>query len=289
MKPRNRSGMSGPAASVPRKNGPWRRRKLEIVREIQEEPDRIRQPLRGPDRAAGTRRDRLSLARDGLIMARRRATSYSPHSPSRFHPARSSCQRPDALHPQSLAQLPEAGLARPGLLAQRPPRRPDRTAAPGRRRPACPGSVDRGGSRCGGRRSSRPRDHRPRLLRGLEPFLIEFLGWKPELLELYRPVRQGPDVRRPGAGPRAIDRPEPPAELQHELGSDTTTSLAADASPTAGPSTAIMPRPGAWSGSRCRRTSISIASRRRPTRRPGSNRPRRSSSDCSTRPASRSG
>ena len=34
---------SGPAASMRRRNGPWKGAELEIEREIQEEPDRIRQ------------------------------------------------------------------------------------------------------------------------------------------------------------------------------------------------------------------------------------------------------
>ena len=60
-------------------------------------------------------------------------------------------------------------------------------------------------------------ENRPRMLRGLEPFLTEFLGWKPELIELYRPVA----TARMFAGqeaPHAGQRPEPPKELQHELG-----------------------------------------------------------------------
>src|SRR5208283_4157259 len=63
-------------------------------------------------------------------------------------------------------------------------------------------------------------DHRPRLLRGLEPFLVEFLGWKPELLELYRPVA----MARMFAGQEQVHedhRPEPPPELQHELGQNS--------------------------------------------------------------------
>ena len=55
------------------------------------------------------------------------------------------------------------------------------------------------------------------MLRGLEPFLTEFLGWKPELLELYRPVARARMFAGQEALPRR-SRPEPPPELQHELG-----------------------------------------------------------------------
>ena len=55
--------------------------------------------IRRADRAAGTRRDRLSLARDGLIMARRRASSTVTDNPSPVRSARQRGQGPDALHP----------------------------------------------------------------------------------------------------------------------------------------------------------------------------------------------
>ena len=60
-------------------------------------------------------------------------------------------------------------------------------------------------------------EKRPRLLRGLEPFLTEFLGWKPDFLELYRPVA-GARMFAGQEAPHAAQRPEPPTELQHELG-----------------------------------------------------------------------
>ena len=60
-------------------------------------------------------------------------------------------------------------------------------------------------------------ENRPRMLRGLEPFLTEFLGWKPDFLELYRPVA-GARMFAGQEAPHAGQRPEPPTELQHELG-----------------------------------------------------------------------
>ena len=52
------------------------------------------------------------------------------------------------------------------------------------------------------RRRRRPRESaaHPRSTRD---FLTEFLGWKPDLLDFFRPSCPGPDVRRPG------DRPGP--------------------------------------------------------------------------------
>jgi len=60
-------------------------------------------------------------------------------------------------------------------------------------------------------------ENRPRMLCGLEPFLTEFLGWKPDLLKLYRPAA-GARMFAGQEAPHAGNRPEPPTELQHALG-----------------------------------------------------------------------
>ena len=53
-----------------------------------------------------------------------------------------------------------------------------------------------------------------RILPDLHAFLTDFLGWKPDLLELYRP---GPNARMfvgQEKAHAADDRPEPPAPLR---------------------------------------------------------------------------
>jgi hypothetical protein len=55
-----------------------------------------------------------------------------------------------------------------------------------------------------------------RVLRGIRPLLFDFLGWKPDLLELYRHV---PRARMFAGQDRVRDdgRPEPPEALRYEL------------------------------------------------------------------------
>src|SRR6202522_1643878 len=60
----------------------------------------------------------------------------------------------------------------------------------------------------------------PRTLCGTREFLIEFLGWKPELLEFFRPSARAQmfagQATAQNPGP-ADDRPEPPDDLRHDL------------------------------------------------------------------------
>ena len=52
----------------------------------------------------------------------------------------------------------------------------------------------------------------PRTLRGTRAFLIEFLGWKPELLEFFRPTGRAHMFASPVTGndsEPADDRPDP--------------------------------------------------------------------------------
>ena len=60
----------------------------------------------------------------------------------------------------------------------------------------------------------------PRTLRSTREFLTEFLGWKPELLDFFRPTARAQMFAGQGlahdSNP-ADDRPEPPDELRHDL------------------------------------------------------------------------
>ena len=59
-----------------------------------------------------------------------------------------------------------------------------------------------------------------RTLRGTREFLTEFLGWKPELLDFFRPGARAQMFAGQGLAREsrpADDRPEPPEELRHDL------------------------------------------------------------------------
>ena len=168
------------------------------------------------NRPAGTRWDCLPLAREGLIMARRRSTSTVTTTRAPSAPRGNAGEDPDALHSQSLAQLPEACVAGLGLLAQRSPCGPDRAPTPGKRCPTCSRRPDRGHSCCGRTTTKTTRRNETNASRS-GAFPTEFLGWKPDFLELYRPVA-GARMFAGQEAPHAGQRPEPPTELQHELG-----------------------------------------------------------------------
>src|SRR4051794_30934418 len=56
-----------------------------------------------------------------------------------------------------------------------------------------------------------------RILRDLRSFLIEFLGWKPDLLELYRPAPNARMFAGQEKAPRSDDLPEVPETIRHQL------------------------------------------------------------------------
>ncbi len=60
----------------------------------------------------------------------------------------------------------------------------------------------------------------PRTLRGTREFLTEFLGWRPELLDFFRPSARAQIFAGQGLAQDsnpADDRPAPPEELRHDL------------------------------------------------------------------------
>ena len=123
----------------------------------------------------------------------------------------------------------------------------------------------------------------PRTLRNTRQFLTEFLGWKPELLDFFRPNARAQMF----AGQRLVDEsPEPPDELRHDL---------VQYDDTLEPGFAYRWPQAPETGSRWCLLGLDVPPDVDLDRKPHEadeaawvESPRRSSSDCCTRPASRS-
>jgi hypothetical protein len=123
-----------------------------------------------------------------------------------------------------------------------------------------------------------------RALAGTAEFLTRFLGWKPELLELYRP---GPDARMyegQEADPAGEGRRPVPDALRHEL--QQYDDALEPSFAYRWPRPANGQKPWCLIGLEVPPGSTSTAGPRSPTNATGSSRPSGSSSACCTRPRS---